>query len=213
MHHVGQRKALDRLRFTKVSLLWVQLCVCVCVCVRARAHVCVGVCAWADNRSDSKLQFSAHPPTHFAVEDSSLSPLSALTNTFFSSNIHITLFFVSLYIFYTDPTSIYHYVTVCSLSFPFSLVPFSLYSMFLHLFLLLLFFQEPQTTVIHNPVDRKKVHIIPLSWPILDPLCHSPPYPHVLLPSDPSFFDASVWAHHGVGLLLCVCVCVCVAWD
>uniref|UniRef100_A0A671XIC3 calcium/calmodulin-dependent protein kinase n=1 Tax=Sparus aurata TaxID=8175 RepID=A0A671XIC3_SPAAU len=50
-----------------------------------------------------------------------------------------------------------HYVTICSLSFTPSLIPFSLSSMFFHLFILLLFSQEPQTTVIHNPVDRKKI--------------------------------------------------------
>ena len=98
VHHVGQSKAFDRLRFTKVSLFWIQLvyllCVCVCVCV------CVCARTWAENRSDSKLRFSAHPPTHYASKDSSLSPLSTLTSTFFSSNIHITLF-LSLCTFFT----------------------------------------------------------------------------------------------------------------
>uniref|UniRef100_A0A3B4Y6C8 calcium/calmodulin-dependent protein kinase n=1 Tax=Seriola lalandi dorsalis TaxID=1841481 RepID=A0A3B4Y6C8_SERLL len=90
------------------------------------------------------------------LKDSSLSFLPTLTSTFSSSNIHVTLSA-------TLSISIDLYVKNFSLSFPTFSSPFS------HLFhvppsllllplpLLLLLLQEPQTTVIHNPVDRTKI--------------------------------------------------------
>ncbi|XP_035772267.1 calcium/calmodulin-dependent protein kinase type II subunit beta-like [Neolamprologus brichardi] len=51
---------------------------------------------------------------------------------------------------------------------------------------------EPQTTVIHNPVDGTKVYVIPQSRPLLSPAL--------------SFSSSSLL----VSLYICVCVCVCV---
>lgn len=156
---------------------------CVCVCT------CTCTCApCTKSRTDSKLRFSAHPPTLLALEDSSLSPLSTLTSTFFSSDIHITLLcFPFAHFFTLCPSLSTFYVTLFSLSFPPFLTHFSFLSLICSMFLHFLFLQEPQTTVIHNPSDGRKVYIIPQASPILYPLCHSPPLPHCLLLYDPSF--------------------------
>lgn len=88
----------------------------------------VNVCA--EIRTDCKLRFSAHPPTHLALEDSSLPPLSTLTSTFSSSsNIHIS-FFLSLF-FPSFPYFTLFQSTMVSESF-LSLSPIPLLSLLLH---------------------------------------------------------------------------------
>lgn len=90
-----------------------------CVCVCSRACTCAPC---AKSRTESKLRFSAHPPTLLALEDSSLSPLSTLTSTFFSSDIHITHFFTlcpSLSTFYVTLFSFFPSLSH-PLFFPFS---------------------------------------------------------------------------------------------
>uniref|UniRef100_A0A3B5A416 calcium/calmodulin-dependent protein kinase n=1 Tax=Stegastes partitus TaxID=144197 RepID=A0A3B5A416_9TELE len=100
-----------------------------------------------------KLKCSARPPTLIAVEDSSPSPVPTLTSTFSPSNIHVAL---SLSI-------ILHLVHFCLrllsalfLSRSLSIFFFTLCLLF-HLPPTSLLLQEPQTTVIHNPVDGTKI--------------------------------------------------------
>lgn len=130
-------------------------------------HLCVCVCT--SNRTDSKLQFSVHPPTLWLWRILPLSFLPSLTSTFSSYNIHVTLsgtlgsfiftFMSNSALFLSLPLSLLHLFFTCSLLFHLPSSPL----------LIFLFLQEPQTTVIHNPVDGTKVYVIPQSRPVLSP--------------------------------------------
>uniref|UniRef100_A0A669BED7 calcium/calmodulin-dependent protein kinase n=1 Tax=Oreochromis niloticus TaxID=8128 RepID=A0A669BED7_ORENI len=86
-------------------------------------------------------------------------------NTFSSYNIHVTLsgtlgsfiftFMSNSALFLSLPLSLLHLFFTCSLLFHLPSSPL----------LIFLFLQEPQTTVIHNPVDGTKVYVIPQSRP------------------------------------------------
>uniref|UniRef100_A0AAX7UZY8 calcium/calmodulin-dependent protein kinase n=1 Tax=Astatotilapia calliptera TaxID=8154 RepID=A0AAX7UZY8_ASTCA len=90
-------------------------------------------------------------------------------STFSSYNIHVTLsgtlgsfiftFMSNSALFLSLPLFLFHFFFTCSLLFHLPSSPL----------LIFLFLQEPQTTVIHNPVDRTKVYVIPQSRPLLSP--------------------------------------------
>lgn len=81
-----------------------------------------------------------------------------------------------------------------------------IYSASLLLLLHLLFPQEPQTTVIHNPSDGAKVHIVPRCSPFVYPLCHSL-LPRGLLLHDPSISN-SMFVSASKQWFTEVCACV-----
>lgn len=149
------------------------LTVCVCVCA----------CACSMCKEQNRLQIMVFSSSTHSLGFGGFLPLS-----FVNFNKHFLFIQHSYHSFFTFcPSLSTFYVTLFSLSFPPSLTHFSFLSLIYSMFLHFLFLQEPQTTVIHNPADRRKVYIIPQTSPILYPLCHSPPLPHCLLLYDPSF--------------------------
>lgn len=119
-------------------------CVCLCVCV----VLCVCVCTCSTCREQIRLQIMGFSSSTHSLGFGGffISPLSTLTSTFVQHLCHSVL---SL----APSTSLSHFFLFPSLS---HLSPPShMYSVFRHNHPCP---QEPQTTVIHNPVDGTKVH-------------------------------------------------------
>lgn len=172
----------------RVSVLFLFL-----VCVR------VLLCACAENKTDSELQFSAHPPT--------LS-LWRILPSLLSANLNKHFLFIQ-HSYHSLSFSVHffgHFVHLCrllcqnlfsffpSLSLPSFSLLFLVYFMFLHLSS-----SSPSSSSrnLRQPSSiiqwtEQRYTSFPSPDLLFILLCHSPPLPHLLLPFDPSFHYASV---------------------
>lgn len=126
-------------------LTWGSLCLC---------SVRVWAALWLQ-REQTWLQITVFSSSTHSITSEIDSPLPTLTSTFFSSNIHIVIFVPLCSLLYLLIISVYLFLSLL----------FSFFSPLSHVFHAPPLappssLQEPQTTVIHNPVDGTKVYAI-----------------------------------------------------